>query len=640
MKFILLGTVVLCMTSHSKAVTIDSYLQPTAINVFKSSAADTLSESQTANGITASVNVTASETATAVSYAFTADGETSVSGLSGGAAKAKVGCEIDPAGYWSYVTRNIVGFQVNNPYNGLKKFVFKEPMKFTCSFSVGGVFPPLAKGLIQSETGKLTWMRADGTRGKETLSGSQPLEIITGGEPNGYSETCHGTVGPGTYFIGAAAVWVAYGADGNSPCKGPVSFRVNFTPEPKAIGKVQSLQGTCKLHRDGATYTLKDGDPVYVGDLVRSSSKSMVKILFQDDSRITLGPESSIRVEAFDKKSPGVINLLKGAIRGIVKKNLDELDPDAKAKLFIKTSNGGIGIRGTDFKIAYSEQDGIGTSKLDVTEGLVELIDYNGGDITWVGAGQSGEVTGPIGKSVPTLAPEISVYDLKAKELISGSGKTNFGTAIAGDGKSEKYFRIRNIWTDNLSNISVSLEGEHADDFRIFGPGVDTLQGGASTEFAVKFKPSAEGLRTATLKIASNDADENPFEIHLIGTGTAPGPDIDVMQPLGSHLSDGASKRQFGTLDVGKSGNSKTFTIRNKGSTNLSDINVSLQGKHASDFMATKPDLTTLAPGASTRFRIVFKPTSKGTRSATLNVMSNDADEASFDILLYGTGAE
>jgi hypothetical protein len=42
---------------------------------------------------------------------------------------------------------------------------------------------------------------------------------------------------------------------------------------------------------------------------------------------------------------------------------------------------------------------------------------------------------------------------------------------------------------------------------------------GGSTTFTVKFTPAALGVRTAALHIASNDADENPFDIALTGTG-------------------------------------------------------------------------------------------------------------------------
>jgi hypothetical protein len=40
---------------------------------------------------------------------------------------------------------------------------------------------------------------------------------------------------------------------------------------------------------------------------------------------------------------------------------------------------------------------------------------------------------------------------------------------------------------------------------------------GATTLFTVKFTPKALGARTAAMHIASNDVNENPFDIGLTG---------------------------------------------------------------------------------------------------------------------------
>lgn len=38
----------------------------------------------------------------------------------------------------------------------------------------------------------------------------------------------------------------------------------------------------------------------------------------------------------------------------------------------------------------------------------------------------------------------------------------------------------------------------------------------------MSFKPFAKGTRSASLRIKSNDTDENPFDIRLTGSGAAP----------------------------------------------------------------------------------------------------------------------
>ena len=191
------------------------------------------------------------------------------------------------------------------------------------------------------------------------------------------------------------------------------------------------------------------------------------------------------------KKSEGLISVLKGKIRAKVQKDFDNLDENAKSKFFIKTRYVAIGVRGTEFEVSYSELDGIATSKVDVIEGVVELIDHRRGTVTKVPAGQSGSVVGPVMKDVPSLAPEIAVYDSKANDLAAGLSEVNWGKVPTDGDGVKKSFRIRNIWTADLSGIKVRIIGKHAGDFALTAPAADLLPGGAATNFSVTFKPSA-----------------------------------------------------------------------------------------------------------------------------------------------------
>ena len=121
--------------------------------------------------------------------------------------------------------------------------------------------------------------------------------------------------------------------------------------------------------------------------------------------------------------------------------------------------------------------------------------------------------------------------------------------------------------------------------------------------------------------------------------GVAATPEIDVQQPLGIRLVDGTAKKSFGTVVVGQSGTAKTFTIQNTGTSNLAGLALSVDGTNAGDFQITPPAKTKLPPGESTTFKISFKPTAIGTRSATIHIQSNDADENPFDIKLTGLGS-
>lgn len=111
--------------------------------------------------------------------------------------------------------------------------------------------------------------------------------------------------------------------------------------------------------------------------------------------------------------------------------------------------------------------------------------------------------------------------------------------------------------------------------------------------------------------------------------------EIDVRQIPGKHLRDGANTTDFGTAMVGQS-STKTYSVLNEGTSPLKKLKVVIDGRNAKDFRVTTA-LTSnaLNPGISQNFKVSFTPTAgKGTRKAKLHILSNDPNEASFDILL------
>ncbi len=115
--------------------------------------------------------------------------------------------------------------------------------------------------------------------------------------------------------------------------------------------------------------------------------------------------------------------------------------------------------------------------------------------------------------------------------------------------------------------------------------------------------------------------------------------EIDVQQPAGSSLVDGTAKKSFGTVKVGETSSAKTFTIKNTGTTQLINLAISSTGNNPNDFIVSALSKTSLDPGGQTTFKVNFKPTATGTRSAIIHIGSNDADENPFDIKLTGMGA-
>lgn len=236
-----------------------------------------------------------------------------------------------------------------------------------------------------------------------------------------------------------------------------------------------------------------------------------------------------------------------------------------------------------------------------------------------------------------TAAPEIVIHLGDGTRVNSNGSGVAFGNVNIGSGTTPQIFVIRNLGTANLTGLSVVLDGSSASDFLVDSLEHTALAPGSSTSIKVVLKPTAAGERTASLHIVSNDSDQNPFNIALTGNAIAT-PEIAITQNGETNLVSGNSVANFGSLLLGTEGGPQSFTIRNTGSADLDGLSIHVSGASPADFVVSSLESATLAPGANATFTVFFKPTAGGTRTATLQVISNDADENPFKISLSGNG--
>lgn len=124
------------------------------------------------------------------------------------------------------------------------------------------------------------------------------------------------------------------------------------------------------------------------------------------------------------------------------------------------------------------------------------------------------------------LTPEIAIEQPVNTNLVDGSASIDFGTAPQGSSLTTLTFTLRSTGTIPLLNLGVTKDGTNSSDFTLSALPT-MLEDNTSTTFTVTFTPSATGTRTAAIHIASNDADESPFDITLTGTGTPASGSID-----------------------------------------------------------------------------------------------------------------
>jgi predicted outer membrane repeat protein len=231
-------------------------------------------------------------------------------------------------------------------------------------------------------------------------------------------------------------------------------------------------------------------------------------------------------------------------------------------------------------------------------------------------------------------APDISVEQPAGTILVNGAVAGKDFSALAGVPTT---FVIKNLGSLNLTKLAITGDGVDIDSFKFTQPTTTVLGAGGTTSFTVTFTPTATGMRNAALHIASNDPDENPFDINLKGASLLP--DIAVETPVGTDLTDGTSVVGYGSVGATSTA-TKTFTIRNSGLGNLGIFGITFTGTNAANFTASAPGSTLLLPGATTTFDVTFSPSGgTGSRSASIVINNSDPDaESSFLVKLTGTG--
>ncbi len=220
------------------------------------------------------------------------------------------------------------------------------------------------------------------------------------------------------------------------------------------------------------------------------------------------------------------------------------------------------------------------------------------------------------------LGEEITV-EYPAGTSLPDGGTVGFGIVAVGASVT-RTIKIHNTGIDYLTGLAVSQTGAHAADFSYSTPGAAILLPAGSTSCSTTFSPSAAGSRTAIVRIASSDLNENPFDITVSGTGTAP--EIAVSQS-GTNLTSEVSTVKFGTVAMGNTA-SRTITIRNTGNGNLTGLALSLSAPQA--FTVTALSTTTLTTSSRTSITVKFTPDSAITSSGMLLISSNDGDENPF----------
>ncbi|KPA10899.1 hypothetical protein MHK_008903 [Candidatus Magnetomorum sp. HK-1] len=109
------------------------------------------------------------------------------------------------------------------------------------------------------------------------------------------------------------------------------------------------------------------------------------------------------------------------------------------------------------------------------------------------------------------------------------SNNTDFGSVAVVGGTKSNIFTITNSGDEtlNLTNTPrVTISGVNAENYTLTADAASSVTSGGTTSFVITFDPSEAGLLTATVIIANDDADENPYNFNIQGTGDNTFPEV------------------------------------------------------------------------------------------------------------------
>jgi hypothetical protein len=117
-----------------------------------------------------------------------------------------------------------------------------------------------------------------------------------------------------------------------------------------SVGLVKVVVGNAVVQRGDQTLSARPGLLLMEGDLLRTGADGRLGVVLRDDTRVSLGPETEIRIDRFVfAPAQGHLALVLKMARGVaayVSGKIAKLDPDA---VRVETPVAIVGVRGTRF---------------------------------------------------------------------------------------------------------------------------------------------------------------------------------------------------------------------------------------------------------------------------------------------------
>jgi hypothetical protein len=128
-----------------------------------------------------------------------------------------------------------------------------------------------------------------------------------------------------------------------------------FAQQPAAAGRIKVASGSAFIVRGGAEIPAQAGQVVYAADSLRTGADGSIGVTLKDDTRLSLGPTSEVRLERFAYEPGRDVGMVLRFVRGVaayVSGRIAKLAPDS---IRLETPAAIVGVRGTSLIFRVQE---------------------------------------------------------------------------------------------------------------------------------------------------------------------------------------------------------------------------------------------------------------------------------------------
>jgi len=344
-----------------------------------------------------------------------------------------------------------------------------------------------------------------------------------------------------TLFVALCLPGQVYGADDGA-----------FDKVPVTIIKVEGTGTPLVKRRHGTELVAGVGGQLFAGDRVITDNRSVVHLMVNDGSILKVGFQSEFRIEGAEPRATFLswtFHLMHGVVRALVEKI-----PEKDTHMRVNTPSGTVGVRGTEFVVAYDKQSS--TAYLYTIEGLVffgELVCDGKNTCVDVAGGETSMIR--LGEKTPSSPKKYNAKELfgvaggKEGKKDQASAETMARLSLFTDAKRLGEGSVPELTEEELAKVEKDGVEELAED-------QDRALGRTKEERDAMHADAKRGRLRDTLRAA--DAYAKAKGVKGGGGGDFFGPKISSKHKLGSAVTKAAESNAF-VGGKGKSGSSKAW---------------------------------------------------------------------------------